>query len=384
MKKRIVVLGATFVAALGVSHDARAQCCPTAALPSNGSCTLTGNCFEVSNTTSSGSAIYGHSPFTTGTQYGVQGDNASASGFGVYGTNSNGGTGVVGESTSNLGSGSSIGVQGVSAATSGAGYGVVGISDTPSGSGVVGANGTTAAGSGLDGAGVFGITAVSGASAVFGEAAAGVFANGVAGVSSSSNASGVYGSNTSGGIGVYGTNADSNTSGYAGYFNGRVSIVGNLVLGGSCTGTTCSSDIRLKKNVESLSGSLDDLAKLRPVTFEWKNPEERGYSAGKQFGFIAQEVEKVKPEWVGVDDQGFKTINTTSLPVLLVDSVRTLKTENDVLRARTAALEDRVRSLEANRRPMISGVGEGGIGFGLLAVAGAVLISRRRRPEWAA
>jgi hypothetical protein len=85
----------------------------------------------------------------------------------------------------------------------------------------------------------------------------------------------------------------------------------------------------------------------------------------------------VKPEWVGVNDDGFKTINMSHLPVMLVDSVRTLKMENDDLR-------ERVKALESGRRPMISGLGEGGIGVGLVAVAGAaMLISRRKRLDLA-
>ena len=112
--------------------------------------------------------------------------------------------------------------------------------------------------------------------------------------------------------------------------------------------------------------------------FRMKDPKERGLASGTQVGFIAQEVEKVKPEWVGVDDQGFKTLDTTKLQVMLVDSVRTLKFQNDELR-------ERMRFLEASRRPTVtvSGIGEGGIGLGLLAVAGAIFVTRSKRSEQA-
>jgi hypothetical protein len=171
------------------------------------------------------------------------------------------------------------------------------------------------------------------------------------------------------GSGVYGSNTGA--SGWGGYFNGNVNVIQSLYFNGTCFHGPCTSDVRLKKNIQALSGSLDVIAKLRPVTYEWKEPTDHR-PAGTHTGFIAQEVEKVKPEWVGTDDQGFKNLNTNDLPVLLVDSVRTLKIENDELR-------DRVRALEAGRRPMISGFGEGGIGIGLFAIAGAVLISQRRR-----
>jgi hypothetical protein len=53
-----------------------------------------------------------------------------------------------------------------------------------------------------------------------------------------------------------------------------------------------------------------------------------------------------------------------ALPAL--DSIQSLTIEND-------ALKDRVSALEAGRRPLISGMGEGGIGFGMLALAGALV-----------
>jgi len=73
-----------------------------------------------------------------------------------------------------------------------------------------------------------------------------------------------------------------------------------------------------------------------------------------------------------VNHEGFKTLDKQGLDIMLIASVQTLKMENDNLR-------ERVKSLEAGRRPMISGIGEGGIGLGLAAVAAAVITTRRRR-----
>jgi hypothetical protein len=88
---------------------------------------------------------------------------------------------------------------------------------------------------------------------------------------------------------------------------------------------------------------------------------------------IAQEVEKVKPEWVATDDKGFRTLNPKGLDFMLIASVQSLKAENDDLR-------DRVKALEAGRRPLTSGFGEGGlgVGVGLLLALGVYAASRRR------
>ena len=53
------------------------------------------------------------------------------------------------------------------------------------------------------------------------------FGTGVSGTSSGSGP-GVSGSTSGGGYGVYGSNGNSNANGYAGYFNGRVNVTGNL------------------------------------------------------------------------------------------------------------------------------------------------------------
>ena len=129
----------------------------------------------------------------------------------------------------------------------------------------------------------------------------------------------------------------------------------------------------MKKNVQSLTGSLDQLVKLRPVTYEWKQPEEHGGRTGVQRGFIAQEVEKVMPEWVGEDDRGFKTLTLSGLEPMVVESLRTLKLENDVLR-------DRVKALEGGGRTSIAGFAEGGlIGIAGLVVTGSALVVLRRK-----
>jgi hypothetical protein len=178
---------------------------------------------------------------------------------------------------------------------------------------------------------------------------------------------------TGAGTAVWGDNATGSSTGWAGYFAGNVNITYNLDMNGTCYAGPCTSDVRLKKNIEPLRNSLEDIARLRPVSFEWREPSDHA-PPGMHVGFIAQEAEKVKPGWVGVDANGFKTLNTLELPVILADAVRTLKMEND-------ELGQRVKSLEAGRRPMISGVGEGSIGFGLVALAGALVITRRRRSD---
>ncbi len=79
----------------------------------------------------------------------------------------------------------------------------------------------------------------------------------------------------------------------------------NFTYNGSCivewvdvtavTTNECPSDMRVKKNIETLHPGLTELMELRPVSFNWKNPDSE---TNLQFGLIAQEVEPILPNLV--------------------------------------------------------------------------------------
>ena len=106
------------------------------------------------------------------------------------------------------------------------------------------------------------------------------------------------------------------------YFkNGTGTCTLNPTGGGGTTGLACSSDIRLKEDVKPLEGSLDKVEKLRGVSFLWKNtPDQKKRS----IGFIAQELEKVFPELVGEDKDGYKQVNYANFVAILTNAVKEL------------------------------------------------------------
>jgi len=104
---------------------------------------------------------------------------------------------------------------------------------------------------------------------------------------------------------------------------------------------TDSSDIRLKKNVKPLGGALKKMLQLRGITFRWREPEKHGNLTGIQMGMIGQEVEKVFPQWVGSDKYGYKDLTFRGFEALTVEAIRELKAENEALKKRIEALEQR-------------------------------------------
>jgi hypothetical protein len=118
--------------------------------------------------------------------------------------------------------------------------------------------------------------------------------------------------------------------------NGCVQRFDGGVLAGAC-----SSDIRFKKDIRPLGKVLDRVARLEPVSYLWRADEfpAKRFGAERVNGLIAQQVEQVLPELVSTDEEGYKRINFSELPLLAIQAVRELKQDNDALRAELAELK---------------------------------------------
>lgn len=92
-----------------------------------------------------------------------------------------------------------------------------------------------------------------------------------------------------------------------------------------------SSDRRWKKNISTLHNSLDKIAALRGVSYQWRQDQfpNKNFSDGPQVGVIAQELEEVFPELVSEDDQGYKSVDYRYLVAPLIEAVKELKQQNE-------------------------------------------------------
>jgi len=119
--------------------------------------------------------------------------------------------------------------------------------------------------------------------------------------------------------------------------------------GGGAWGTL--SDKKLKKNISSLQGVLDKLLSLRGVSFEWKDPKQQGNLTGPQMGLVAQEVEKVFPEWVGHDLEGTKTLSIRGFEALVIEAFREIKQELDALNSAVMEIQAKLGTEVGEQRP---------------------------------
>jgi len=108
--------------------------------------------------------------------------------------------------------------------------------------------------------------------------------------------------------------------------NGAIATAGNITaFAGSFNSV---SDRRLKKDIYTISGSMNKILQLRPTEFTWIEQDKQ------DIGFIAQEVEEIIPEVIETTDgfvdsetgekshENTKTISYTKLIPYLVDTIQ--------------------------------------------------------------
>lgn len=146
-----------------------------------------------------------------------------------------------------------------------------------------------------------------------------------------------------------------------------------LQVNGSVAGASAyvnTSDARYKKNVKSLEFGLNEVMKLKPVSFEWKdevllpkkdqaelvsgklgkgvqNPNARSFDPsmqGQQIGLVAQDVEKILPSVVVTENNAEKTkgMKYSELIPVLIKGMQEQQAEIDDLKKANAAMKSKL------------------------------------------
>ena len=108
------------------------------------------------------------------------------------------------------------------------------------------------------------------------------------------------------------------------------------------------SDRRWKKDIKTLDNSLDKIATLRGVSYQWRQEQfpNKNFSDGTQLGVIAQEIETVFPELVHTDKKGYKSVQYSNIVAPLIEAIKTLKHQNEAQQDQITSLIERVKALE--------------------------------------
>ena len=151
---------------------------------------------------------------------------------------------------------------------------------------------------------------------------------------------GFYGTNLSGGssglmLGVSGEHVIRfNTNGGDKMFiypNGDVGIAGTA----TANGVLLESDSRYKKEIQTLPSALQNILSLRGVSYYWKDRDDDT----QQIGVIAQEVEKIYPQLVHTNEDGYKSVAYANLVSPLIEAIKELHALYQGHADRIAALE---------------------------------------------
>lgn len=121
------------------------------------------------------------------------------------------------------------------------------------------------------------------------------------------------------------------------------SIQGNIVN---------TSDARLKEQVVTINSAIDTIMKFRPVSFYWIK-EYNSSLTNQQFGFIAQEVEKIMPELVipgsydeEKQEEGNRSLNYIGIIPFLTKAIQEQQEIIGTQQKRIDSLEERLKVLE--------------------------------------
>ncbi|MEZ4722259.1 MAG: tail fiber domain-containing protein [Flavobacteriales bacterium] len=130
---------------------------------------------------------------------------------------------------------------------------------------------------------------------------------------------------------------------------------GNMTLTGS---TIHTSDRRYKTQIIQLDSVLTKLENVTGVTHFWDtlNFPDKGFSTERVIGVIAQDLQKVYPELVFEDNDGYLMVDYTKFTAVLLQAIKeqqaqinALKTENQRLKTNQdsiKSLESRIEALE--------------------------------------
>lgn len=113
------------------------------------------------------------------------------------------------------------------------------------------------------------------------------------------------------------------------------------------SGSWTGSDLRWKKDIRELTDILPSVLELTPVSYQLRTDEfpELGFTEGRHIGLIAQEVEKVFPQIVNTDNNGFKGIAYDKLSALLVQALKEQQQQIESEKQKNLKLETELESL---------------------------------------
>lgn len=130
----------------------------------------------------------------------------------------------------------------------------------------------------------------------------------------------------------------------------KLHVAGNIC----ATGTIgACSDIRYKTNFSPVKNSLASVLSLHGIYYNWKVNEfpDMEFSNNRQLGFSAQEVEKLFPEVVMTDSNGYRSVDYGRLTPVLVEAIKEQQQQIQKLEKEITEMKTLIKTCLKNKVP---------------------------------
>ncbi|MFZ8806081.1 MAG: tail fiber domain-containing protein, partial [Minisyncoccia bacterium] len=107
----------------------------------------------------------------------------------------------------------------------------------------------------------------------------------------------------------------------------------------------CASDIRLKRDIQELNGTLEKIMNLHPISFVWNEKSEK--AGKKDIGISGQEIEKYFPELVFKNDDGYISVDYSKLSVVAISAIKEQQKIIEEQAQKIKILEEKIKELES-------------------------------------
>jgi hypothetical protein len=166
----------------------------------------------------------------------------------------------------------------------------------------------------------------------------------------------IFNNSAAGGLQIY--NSESKTAIFAKQSNSYVGIGttnptyplhvnGDAAKSSGTTAWVISSDRRLKNIHGNYEKGLSEIVALQPIKFSYKKDNPRQLPSDSELvGFVAQDVQKVFPEAVNEEADGYLDFNIHSINVAMVNAIKELKLQNGEFAKEVSDLKSRLEDLE--------------------------------------
>jgi hypothetical protein len=128
-------------------------------------------------------------------------------------------------------------------------------------------------------------------------------------------------------------------------------------------GATTWSDARYKTDVTLIDNALDDVLRMQGVKYDWNRSAypQLNFPEGQQLGVIAQDIEKIIPQVVYTDPEGYKSVSYEKIVPVLIEAIKdqqkqieSTNQENQQLKLELDELKALVNTLIANQTAQVN------------------------------